>query len=47
MGFNADASKDSKASSEAKNATHSLRLISNSIHRQNKEHKLDTYLGRI
>ncbi|OJJ86665.1 uncharacterized protein ASPGLDRAFT_23830 [Aspergillus glaucus CBS 516.65] len=47
MDFNPDASEDRKASPQAKNATHSLRVTNNSIHRQNKEHKLATDLGRI
>lgn len=47
MDFNPNASEDRKPSPEAKNAVHNLKVIHDSIARQNKEHKLDADLGKI
>lgn len=47
MDFNPDTPESRKASPQFKNATHSLRVVDVSIHRQNKEQGLDTDLGRI
>lgn len=47
MDFNPNASEDRKPSPEAKDVIHNLKVINDSIARQNKEHKLDTDLGNI
>ena len=47
MDFNPNASEDRKPSPEAKEAVHNLKVINDSIAHQNKEHKLDTDLGKI
>ena len=47
MDFNPNASEDRKPSPEAKDAVHNLKVINDSIAHQNKEHKLDTDLGKI
>ena len=44
---NPNASEDRKPSPEAKEAVHNLKVINDSIAHQNKEHKLDTDLGKI
>ena len=47
MDFNPNTSEDRKPSPEAKDAVHNLKVINDSIACQNKEHKLDTDLGKI